>query len=505
MSFHTLGQRRSNHHRFVVALLAVALFSFFIALSSALPIARYPPVSSTTVIASQNNTINQTIFTGGNASFNQSLTDSLYAPISVTGDNRSWNQSFANTLYAAIGSTGGNASFNQSFTNTLYADIKWGYNQTSAANIYTNSVNNSLWTLVSNTFYLASNPSGFITASVSTLTNYFTKTEVNNSIYGNVSDKATYTYVNTVVNGNASVSGASTTYVNTVTLGNKTDLYNNLTSWTSGNFVNGTNLSGNYYNKTDTVAMISGNVSGATTTYVNNVVSGNATNVTNWAGLTFMYGNNVTMNGLINNASYLSTYNATYAGYPATWNQSINQIIQLTGNNNTWSSTYNASYMLGNNVTVNDLITNRYTNVCLLNQTNTIATSLNFTADVNSYTQIQLKNTNGGISASSDFIVSNGAGNDQNIYGDFGMNGYNYSDSAYSINGANDTYLYANGGSLAIFTSSANKKLIFGTGGSQASNIRANLTDTSLDLKVNMTIGGAAIINNGTDLCFVRC
>jgi len=53
-----------------------------------------------------------------NASWNQTLADSLYASISVTGDNSSWNQTLADTLYATIGA--GNASFNQTLTDSLY-------------------------------------------------------------------------------------------------------------------------------------------------------------------------------------------------------------------------------------------------------------------------------------------------------------------------------------------------------------------------------------------------
>lgn len=43
---------------------------------------------------------NHTLWDKVNASFNQSLTDSLYAGISVTGDNASWNQSLADGLYS---------------------------------------------------------------------------------------------------------------------------------------------------------------------------------------------------------------------------------------------------------------------------------------------------------------------------------------------------------------------------------------------------------------------
>jgi hypothetical protein len=61
-----------------------------------------------------------------NSTFNQTLTDSLYAPIGITGDNASWNQSLANTLYA-------NIQWNYNQTGIF------NYNHTTIANAYTDS------------------------------------------------------------------------------------------------------------------------------------------------------------------------------------------------------------------------------------------------------------------------------------------------------------------------------------------------------------------------------
>ena len=56
--------------------------------------------------------------------FNETqLNVTIDARASGLGDNSSWNESLANTLYAPIGSSGGNASWNESYANTLYADI----------------------------------------------------------------------------------------------------------------------------------------------------------------------------------------------------------------------------------------------------------------------------------------------------------------------------------------------------------------------------------------------
>jgi len=64
-----------------------------------------------------------------NRSFNQTLTDSLYAPIGSSGDNSSWNQSYANTLYQPIG-----IAYNATYESTYNATYDlWAYNQTIAS------------------------------------------------------------------------------------------------------------------------------------------------------------------------------------------------------------------------------------------------------------------------------------------------------------------------------------------------------------------------------------
>ncbi|MBU2634400.1 MAG: hypothetical protein KJ674_04085 [Nanoarchaeota archaeon] len=57
---------------------------------------------------------------GGNLSFNQTLTDTLYAAIGLGGDNSSWNESYADTKYADISITGDNSSWNESMAHTLF-------------------------------------------------------------------------------------------------------------------------------------------------------------------------------------------------------------------------------------------------------------------------------------------------------------------------------------------------------------------------------------------------
>lgn len=117
----------------------------------------YADISVTPGNLSFNQTLTDTLYStgahteAGNLSFNQTLTDLLYADISVTPGNLSWNQTLADTLYStgphttagnlsfnqtltdmlySIGAHNGNLSWNQTAADLLYASIIFGYNQT---------------------------------------------------------------------------------------------------------------------------------------------------------------------------------------------------------------------------------------------------------------------------------------------------------------------------------------------------------------------------------------
>jgi hypothetical protein len=128
-------------------------------------------------------------------------------------------------------------------------------------------------------------------------------------------------------------------------------------------------------------------------------------------------------------------------------------------------------------------------------------------ANVNSYSQIVNVNHNTGTSASSDFVAVNNIGNDSNNYIDLGINSSVYSDPAYNISGANDGYLFVNGGNITIGTQSAGKNIVFHTGGTTSSNLRATITDAGLTvvgtlngltLPSTSTTAGYVLSNNGT-------
>lgn len=90
------------------------------------------------------------------------------------------------------------------------------------------------------------------------------------------------------------------------------------------------------------------------------------------------------------------------------------------------------------------------------------------------YAQINLKNTSP--RGSGDLVVTADNGNETTNYLDLGLNNSAYSNSQYSITNANDGYLYVHGGSLEVGTASANKAIIFHTGGTLATNEVARMT-----------------------------
>ena len=79
-----------------------------------------------------------------------------------------------------------------------------------------------------------------------------------------------------------------------------------------------------------------------------------------------------------------------------------------------------------------------------------------FALNNNNYVQMILQNTNGGTSATADYIVSSSAGTASTYYGDFGMTGASYNNATQNIvNAANTVYLQSANSPLAIGTLNA--------------------------------------------------
>ena len=115
--------------------------------------------------------------------------------------------------------------------------------------------------------------------------------------------------------------------------------------------------------------------------------------------------------------------------------------------------------------------------------------------NLNNYLQLNIQNTNQGISASSDIVATADNGNETTNYIDMGINGENYTGV---IGGPNDAYLYATGSHLHIGNATPNKPLQFFVGGPNTdadrkfelnANNQHNMTG-SLEIDTNLTVLG---------------
>ena len=107
---------------------------------------------------------------------------------------------------------------------------------------------------------------------------------------------------------------------------------------------------------------------------------------------------------------------------------------------------------------------------------------------IDSYGQYVLRNHSQTANASADIVAVANNGDDGSYYIDMGINSNVYANVDYAVTGANDGYLYVNGGNLVIGTQTAGKYINFFTGGTDNTNkIRGTLSDTGLSMVGNVT------------------
>jgi len=271
-----------------------------------------------TNLATSNNSWNETraglLYSPVSWSYNQ--TNDTFTLYNSTWDNRlliiQSNASMKNYVDAQILTVSSNYSWNETRAGLLYSPISWSYNQTNDTfTLYNATWDNRLLIIQSN-----ASMKNYVDAQILTVTSNFSWNETRAGLlYSPISWN--YNQTN-----------------DTFTLWNST--------WDNRLLIIQSNASMKNY--------VDAQILTVTSNY-----SWNETR----AGLLYILGNNGTIVGLINNASYLSTYNATYAAwsynqttgtfnlYNATWDnrfliQNLNQTI--TDNNLSWLSTYNASY-----------------------------------------------------------------------------------------------------------------------------------------------------------------
>jgi hypothetical protein len=97
------------------------------------------------------------------------------------------------------------------------------------------------------------------------------------------------------------------------------------------------------------------------------------------------------------------------------------------------------------------------------------------TGNADSYLQLNIQNNNAGANASSDLVATANNGSETTNFVDLGINSSGYSNSGFTIGGANDAYLYNEGQNLTIGTSTAGKAIKFHTGGTLSENERMRI------------------------------
>lgn len=132
------------------------------------------------------------------------------------------------------------------------------------------------------------------------------------------------------------------------------------------------------------------------------------------------------------------------------------------------------------------------------NAANSFAT---FQSSQNSYAQIALQNSGNGTQSSVDLIVSNEYSTDAFLYGDFGMNGPNFSGSG-SLNLPNAVYLYSDTAELVLGTTKANAiHFVVNGGTTDAAKFDANgMFSLATALGVPYGGTGASSFNSGSIL-----
>lgn len=139
---------------------------------------------------------------------------------------------------------------------------------------------------------------------------------------------------------------------------------------------------------------------------------------------------------------------------------------------------------------------------------------VDFESSQNSVMQLHVRNANTGIIASTDIVATADNGSDANNYIDLGINGSNYAEPNWTINGKNDGYLYVSDSNLSIGTAnstSATKYINFFVGGivaadevmriqdsSGGANVGIGITNPGYKLDVNGTVNAAAVLVNGS-------
>ena len=193
--------------------------------------------------------------------------------------------------------------------------------------------------------------------------------------------------------------------------------------------------------------------------------------------------NDIDVSGLYSGNAANNYYAAMlYTTTSNTWNMSIGNSVGITSAN----------------IYTDDIIANAKMHVGQLASEGYDFPNALIQGDINidGYGQYVLRNHAQTANSSSDIVAVANNGDDGSYYIDMGMNSNVYANVDYAVTGANDGYLYVNGGNLVIGTQTAAKVINFFTGGtSNLTNIRGTITDTGLSMVGNVTANNMISVN----------
>lgn len=118
---------------------------------------------------------------------------------------------------------------------------------------------------------------------------------------------------------------------------------------------------------------------------------------------------------------------------------------------------------------------------------------LNAITSADSYSQLNIQNTNSGTSASSDFIATTSDGTDAVGYIDLGINGSGYNNPNWTISGPRDGYLFVNNGNLTIGTDTAARVIRIHAGGTRSANVVATFAQDQITLAANLALANIGV------------
>jgi hypothetical protein len=332
---------------------------------------------------------------------------------------------------------------------------------------------------------VVSNITGTLTtvqANVQQLQNYIIANGVSANITALYTNAATQSDLIIGINANVTAANVGMTgYVDAVTA-----------NWTANALAQQTTLNTllvNAATQSDLIIGINANVTSANTGmigYVNNSVTTA----------------NVGMIGYVNNST--TTANVGMIGYVNRGNTIVTAGI-VTANvgmkgyvdNQTYSNVQVGSYLptyngnIGQTTVNGDLTVFGIVDAGFPSPLSFSNVVVNATNDANSYVQLNIQNINTvGNLVSADVIATAPNGTDTSRFIDMGINGNNWSSSAWTVSGANDGYVYINQGNLTLGTDTAGTTVKIHVGGTLAGNVITTFSNS------NVTIGGNLIVSN---------